>query len=199
MKSPFKSLLEAAVFCARFACWGECHHCIHVLVCLLCVKSKGLLTYNESYPQNLAAAWIRVLSAFSPSSASWVQALYDDLVIWLLLEMEQKLRTHVHIIYNIGLHFFPACLHSLLFGVDVSQSGVMAFCHGYSWWWCWVWHFVSGGTHKAHVVTFQRVVVELFCAAISMDKRLIQLVAHPKFYVWLTNFFTVCTLGWMLV
>jgi hypothetical protein len=49
------------------------------------------------------------------------------------------------------------------------------------------------------VVTFQRVDVELFCAAISIDKRFIQLLAHPKFYVWLKKSFTVCTLGWMLV
>jgi uncharacterized membrane protein len=49
------------------------------------------------------------------------------------------------------------------------------------------------------LVTFLRVVVELFFAAISIDKRFIQLVAHPKFYVWLTKSFTVCTLGWMLV
>jgi hypothetical protein len=74
------------------------------------------------------------------------------MIAWKLSHFNQgsfvKLRTNL--IYNIGLHFFPTCLHSLLFGGDVSQSGVMAFCHGYSWWWCWVWHFVSGGTHKVH-------------------------------------------------
>jgi hypothetical protein len=59
--------------------------------------------------------------------------------------------------------------------------------------------FMTASLSFFGVVTFQRVYVELFCAAISIDKRFIQLVAHPKFYLWLTKIFTVCTLGWMLV